>query len=280
MNTKIKAAYTMLITAFSLGAVAQNITTQSFTVSGNCGMCEKTIERAALKSGASKAEWNKDTKILVLQFNPKKVSADELLKAVAYAGYDNEKYLAPNEAYENLHGCCQYERTNPGAAQHSTHAVKHDSDKATTETVQNVNELHQVYEAYFRLKDALVKDDAKQSASTAKELGNALDAVKMDKLGNKEHMAFMKQLPGLKTNAATIAASKDLSKQRDQFTGLSEKMYELMKSIKPSYPVYLTHCPMFDDGKGANWISKETSVKNPYYGSKMLSCGKVKETLK
>jgi hypothetical protein len=37
---------------------------------------------------------------------------------------------------------------------------------------------------------------------------------------------------------------------------------------------------MFNDGKGANWLSKENAIKNPYYGSSMLSCGKTTETIK
>ena len=40
------------------------------------------------------------------------------------------------------------------------------------------------------------------------------------------------------------------------------------------------HCPMANNGKGADWLSKENEVKNPYYGSMMLGCGKVTETIK
>lgn len=36
---------------------------------------------------------------------------------------------------------------------------------------------------------------------------------------------------------------------------------------------------MANDSKGANWLSKENNIKNPCFGSKMLSCGKVVETI-
>jgi len=36
---------------------------------------------------------------------------------------------------------------------------------------------------------------------------------------------------------------------------------------------------MYNNGKGANWLSKEEAVKNPYYGSQMLTCGSVQETI-
>ena len=48
---------------------------------------------------------------------------------------------------------------------------------------------------------------------------------------------------------------------------------------KNETPVYYQFCPMANDGKGANWLSKENAVKNPYYGSMMLSCGKTVETI-
>ena len=44
-------------------------------------------------------------------------------------------------------------------------------------------------------------------------------------------------------------------------------------------PVYVQFCPMANGGEGANWVSKEKAVKNPFYGSQMLTCGKVVETI-
>ena len=46
---------------------------------------------------------------------------------------------------------------------------------------------------------------------------------------------------------------------------LSKNMYELIKVVKPAETVYYQFCPMANDGKGANWLSKESGVKNPYY---------------
>ena len=57
-------------------------------------------------------------------------------------------------------------------------------------------------------------------------------------------------------------------------------MYELAKVSKQAVPVYYQRCPMFNNGKGANWLSKESAIKNPYYGNKMLTCGSVTETIK
>ncbi len=114
METKVKSILTGLVMMAGLSAVSQNNQTKpegSYKVLGNCGMCEKTIEKAAMKKGVIKADWDKNTKVLVLEFDPKKTSADEILKSVADAGYDNEKYTAPKGAYDKLPDCCKYDRS-------------------------------------------------------------------------------------------------------------------------------------------------------------------------
>jgi hypothetical protein len=101
----------------------------------------------------------------------------------------------------------------------------------------------------------------------------------MDALGDN-HMAYMKVESELKLHAQHISESKDIAHQRDHFSSLSTAMYQLLKTAKANTTVYYDHCPMYNDGKGANWLSKDAAIKNPYYGSMMLSCGKVQETIK
>ena len=36
---------------------------------------------------------------------------------------------------------------------------------------------------------------------------------------------------------------------------------------------------MAGNDKGAYWLSKESKIKNPYFGDEMLTCGSVKETI-
>ena len=84
--------------------------TSKFKVYGNCGMCEKRIEKAAKIEGVSSADWNVETKILTITFNPAVVRPSQVHTAVAAVGHDTEKVRADDEVYANLHGCCQYER--------------------------------------------------------------------------------------------------------------------------------------------------------------------------
>lgn len=82
-----------------------------FKVAGNCGMCEKTIEKAAgAVQGVSKADWNKDTKEMVVSFDSTKTSVDQIQAAIAKVGYDTPLHKADAKDYKALPGCCQYER--------------------------------------------------------------------------------------------------------------------------------------------------------------------------
>lgn len=82
--------------------------TEEYSVTGNCGSCETRIENAALIQGVRSAEWDKKAQKLKVVYNPAKTSKEEILKAVADAGHDNELYKATDNKYNSLPGCCQY----------------------------------------------------------------------------------------------------------------------------------------------------------------------------
>ncbi len=270
----------MLLSISISFAQIKNEKVETVKVWGNCGMCKSTIEKAANKKHTSNAVWNEDSKEATITYDVTKTNLNEVLKRIALAGYDNEIFAAPDAAYNNLHGCCQYERPDKKEIKTPTTAAV----KTTTETPVKKDEtkpssLQTVYDAYFELKDALIKSDATIAATKAATLLKAINAIKMEALGDS-HMAYMKVEKDLKLDAEHINESKDIAHQRDHFSSLSTAVYQLIKTAKANTTVYYDHCPMYNDGKGANWLSKETAIKNPYYGSMMLSCGKVQETIK
>jgi periplasmic mercuric ion binding protein len=84
--------------------------TETFKVWGNCDMCKARIEKAVKADGATSADWNKNTKILTVTFDPSKTSIDSFSRKLAAVGHDTEKYKADDKAYQALDACCQYER--------------------------------------------------------------------------------------------------------------------------------------------------------------------------
>ncbi|MGG7550732.1 MULTISPECIES: DUF3347 domain-containing protein [Chryseobacterium] len=287
--SKILMVITVLLSAVNSFAQIKNAKTETVKIYGNCEMCKTTIEKAGNVKNVVTVNWNKDTKIATIDYDSKKTNQDETLKRIALAGYDNEKFLAPDDVYAKLSDCCHYNRElKPLAktkdadmdmkAEHGSHNPKEMATTNTT-TTQNAPQLKTVFDNYFAVKDALVKTDAGASSAKAAELVKAIKAVEMTKLLTEEHTVWMKIMKDLTANAEKIAIAKDVSKQRETFAMLSKNMYELIKVSKQETPVYYQHCPMYNNGKGANWLSKEEVVKNPYYGSKMLTCGSVQEII-
>ncbi len=83
----------------------------SFNVKGNCGMCKTKIEKAANSvEGVSVANWDVNTKVIIVSFDESKTNLDAIHNAIAKVGYDTDKIKANDEVYSNLHGCCKYDR--------------------------------------------------------------------------------------------------------------------------------------------------------------------------
>lgn len=266
----------------SCAAQVKNAKTETVKIYGNCGMCEKTIETAGNLKKITIVDWNKDTKMAILTYDSTKTNQDEILKRIALAGYDSDKFLAPDDVYNNLHECCLYDRPNKTAIVSESVSKDDSTQKTETELEQssNTNQLTSIFNAYFEIKDALVNSNGKLASSLATDLQTNIDAVKMEKLSFEEHKMWMKAIKELKANAEKITNTQEIEKQRIAFMDLSKNIYDLMKVSIQDTPVFYQNCPMYNDGKGANWLSKENQIKNPYYGSQMLNCGKTIETIK
>lgn len=279
---------TLLLSAITLSCASQKNAFQKETVTiyGNCGMCESRIETAGTSKKTATVDWDQHTKLANISFDSTKTTLDEILKKIALAGHDSEEFLAPDKVYASLPGCCQYDRTskpaNTASIEELVDSTIVDENPIEVEIIEEaaIDYLAPVFNNYFALKDGLVQSNVSSTSAQATKLLASLNAVKMAELGQKEHAIWMKIKANLTEDAKTISTSLDIEKQRQAFIRLSEKMYELAKSAELEQPIYYEFCPMANEGKGATWLSKENVVKNPYYGSMMLSCGKVTETIK
>ena len=115
MKTFRVFSFAVCLMAIANLSFAQSVT-ETFDVSGNCGMCENKIEKAAKDAGATAAEWDVDTKKLTVTFNSSSTNLAKIQKKIAKVGYDNAGATASQESYDKLHGCCKYERTGTNEA--------------------------------------------------------------------------------------------------------------------------------------------------------------------
>ena len=130
-------------------------------------------------------------------------------------------------------------------------------------------QLPQLLTYYYNIKNALVAGDATSASANALAFSKTVNSIdyKVISEGNIHTLA---------NDAGKISETKDIKKQREYFANFSINMAAVAKAIKLSdQPIYQAYCPM----KKAYWLSNEKAIKNPYYGSSMLTCGQVTETL-
>ncbi|MDN3708517.1 DUF3347 domain-containing protein [Myroides ceti] len=123
-----------------------------------------------------------------------------------------------------------------------------------------------LFNNYINVKNALVKGDGK----------SANQAIEVFYKSIKGETNFVLKDALLKATEK-MSKSTNLEKQRTAFNDVSTTLWQVVKgSDKVTQPVYYQYCPM----KKAYWLSEEKDIKNPYYGSSMLTCGTVAETKK
>lgn len=141
-------------------------------------------------------------------------------------------------------------------------------------------ELEKVIESYYPLKDALVASDNKTAVGQATAFLKTLEAVPMSAFKGKSHDVWMAFYASLKKHAEAVISTENVDQARKHFIPLSEVMVKMVRTFGPfDETVYVQHCPMANDDKGADWLSKVDQIRNPYYGDMMLTCGEVAETI-
>ncbi len=142
-------------------------------------------------------------------------------------------------------------------------------------------QLSKVVTSYLGLKDAFVDTNVKGAVSKAKAVKAQMSKVDMGLLKGDAHLMWMDMMKPINSNLDKIIASSDVEAQRLAFADLTDGIYSTVKMFKVTgLNVYYQFCPMARDGEGAFWLSKESEIKNPYYGEAMLTCGETKETIK
>ncbi|NGM64740.1 TonB-dependent receptor domain-containing protein [Sphingobacterium sp. SGR-19] len=110
MNSIYKGFITLLFISIYTIGLAQQDSTITFEVAGNCAMCKQRIEKAAKIDGVSQATWNAQDGMATVAFNSNVTSSKNIKQSIADAGHDTDEARAKQEVYEKLHQCCLYER--------------------------------------------------------------------------------------------------------------------------------------------------------------------------
>lgn len=133
-----------------------------------------------------------------------------------------------------------------------------------------------VIDAYINLKDAFVTSDISLISNKSEEFRKTLEQIPVHERGKTNHYWAI-----LHKTSKAIHNHVDVTHQREQFQVISNTLIEMARNFENmNSKLFVQFCPMASNNKGAYWLSKESEIVNPYFGSKMGSCGKVTEVLK
>lgn len=151
--------------------------------------------------------------------------------------------------------------------------------EATASTVLPSDYANDIIICYLNLKNKLAKDDSKGAADNGKLLLAAFNRFDTKMLNAKQKKEYLDIADDAKEHAEHIGINGgNIPHQREHFVLLSKDVNDLIKIFGSKRLLYQDYCPMADEGKGAIWISEVKDIKNPYQGSKMLTCGSIKKT--
>ncbi len=157
----------------------------------------------------------------------------------------------------------------------------HSGHSKSVAVSKDVKEAMQpLFDSYSQLKDALVNDDFEEAIKAARGFQMILSKINMSIFKGEAHNVWMKHNTKAKSAVNEMLKSKDLASTRKHFVVLSEQMVMIAKTFKPTKnTLYIQHCPMANEDNGAEWLSTEKEIKNPYFGASMLKCGEVEQEI-
>jgi Cu(I)/Ag(I) efflux system membrane fusion protein len=135
--------------------------------------------------------------------------------------------------------------------------------------------------AYFATQKALSKDDFGAAKQAVENAARALEGVDMRLLEGDAHMAWMRDSGAIGTALQAAGETKDIAGLREAFGGLSDAAIGAVGRFGPGEraAVHTVNCPMAFGDRGADWLSAERVVENPYFGAQMFGCGEVTGTV-
>jgi hypothetical protein len=170
--------------------------------------------------------------------------------------------------------------------EHKPHdKVKKEKGPAVIKTFDNVNDSLKVQigtclQIIIKLKMHWWQLMMKLPSQSAKAFSQTLESIDIKKMDAEQNTFFISLKEKLDYDAEHIQGSPNIDHMREHFVPFSDNMWSVVKAFHATNGavVYRDYCPMYN--KGANWISSEGAIKNPYYGKQMLTCGKVTDTIK
>jgi len=140
--------------------------------------------------------------------------------------------------------------------------------------------IKEIVDHYLHIKNALANDNSEEAANGGKAMFAVMGKIDKSLFTAEQKKVYDDNEEDLKEHAEHMEHNAGkIDHQREHFSMMSEDVYTLAKAFGGGKTLYHDHCPMYNDNKGAMWLSETVEIKNPYMGSKMPKCGKVQEKI-
>lgn len=179
---------------------------------------------------------------------------------------------------EQSDGAMQSEMSSEEGRQ-DEEGMEHDEMDESNDAMNSdaqASDAKQVLADYMAVKDALVATDKDAAAQAGKKMESALRGLNISSY-TAEQQKELKDIVADAVEHAEHIGKSEMDHQREHFKTLSKDMVDMVAITGTGGKMYQMYCPMYDGG--SPWLSMEKEVKNPYYGSKMMSCGKMEKEL-
>ena len=168
--------------------------------------------------------------------------------------------------------CMNNEKRNDGADKKIT-------DENSLSVLDNIDgsineQTDLILATYLYLKDALVNEDSKTAAKAGGDLAMQFKDFNAKSFAHTDEQELQDIIEDATEHAEHISESP-IDHQREHFDMLSKDMIDLITITGTSKKLYQAYCPMYNNDKGAQWLSESKEIQNPYFGSKMMNCGEV-----
>ena len=181
-------------------------------------------------------------------------------------------------AFALISTSCKNNENNDKTTIEDAASERTDSIDENTMENSNVAQTDVSLTTYLDLKSALVNDDQEAAAKAGQKMVGQLKAFKTENYEQNDQQELQDIIEDATEHAKHIAKSP-IGHQREHFDILSKDMIDLIDIVGTSQKLYQAYCPMYNNNKGAQWLSATKEIKNPYYGSKMMDCGEVQREI-
>lgn len=174
----------------------------------------------------------------------------------------------------------QLNNGNKMAADTTPPAAETNTASASANGSAQAASMNGIVGSYLQVKNALASDNGNDAATAASALVSAFKNFDQSSLSADNQKTFKDIQDDATEHAEHISTNgSNIKHQREHFESVSKDVYDLVKTFGTNQTLYKDFCPMYNNNKGANWLSETKEIKNPYLGKNMATCGEVKETI-